>query len=184
VLSAQCTDERVNRVTPALFARFPDAGALAGAGRAEVEALIRPTGFFRNKARSIQEAARRMVAVYGGQVPATLEELLTLPGAGRKTALVILGNAFATPGITVDTHVKRVARRLGWTRESDPVRIERELARRLPPAEWTAVSHRLIAHGRTVCRARAPQCPSCGLRPLCPAAGDQPPPARSRGSSR
>lgn len=170
VLSAQCTDERVNLVTPELFARYPDARALAGAPREAIEALIRSTGFFRNKARSIQEAAALIVADHGGEVPATMEELLRLPGTGRKTANVILGSAFDTPGITVDTHVARVTRRLGWTLERDPVKIERDLMALIPEREWTIACHRLIQHGRRVCRARRPECETCDLRSLCPAA--------------
>jgi endonuclease III len=168
VLSAQCTDERVNRVTPALFARLPDARAMARAPRETIEGLIRPTGFFRNKAKSIQTAAQRIVEVYDGRVPDTLEELLTLPGTGRKTANVILGNAYGTPGITVDTHVQRVTRRLGWTAQTDPVKIELELGGLIPRKDWTVVSHRLIQHGRRVCHARKPDCESCALRPHCP----------------
>jgi endonuclease III len=168
VLSAQCTDERVNRVTPELFARFPDAESMARAPRAAIEELIRSAGFFRNKAKSIQTAAQRIVETYGGRVPDTLEELLTLPGTGRKTANVILGNAYGTPGITVDTHVQRVTRRLGWTAQTDPVKIEFELNALIPRKDWTIVSHRLIQHGRRVCHARKPDCGSCALRPHCP----------------
>jgi endonuclease-3 len=168
VLSAQCTDERVNRVTPALFARFPDAGAMARAKRETIEELIRPTGFFRNKAKCIHTAAQRMVEHYGGRVPETLEALLTLPGAGRKTANVILGNAYGTPGITVDTHVRRVTRRLGWSARTDPVKIETELGALIPRKDWTLVSHRLIQHGRRVCHARTPACENCALRRSCP----------------
>ena len=168
ILSAQCTDERVNQVTPALFARFPDAGAMAAATREEIEGLIRATGFFRNKARSLHGAAQRIVADFSGKLPGTMEELLTLPGVGRKTANVILGNAFATPGITVDTHVRRLAQRLGFTRQNDPVKIEFELMALAPRSQWTDLSHRLIWHGRRVCKARKPLCSECALLPHCP----------------
>jgi endonuclease-3 len=168
VLSAQCTDARVNQVTPALFARFPDAPTMAAARREEIEELIRPTGFFRNKARSLHAAAERIAADFGGELPRTMDELLTLPGVGRKTANVILGNAFRVPGITVDTHVRRLSQRLGLTRESDPVKIEFELMAITPRRAWTDLSHRLIWHGRQVCTARKPQCAACGLLPYCP----------------
>jgi endonuclease-3 len=171
VLSAQCTDERVNQVTPVLFARYPSAFAMAGARREELEAIVRPTGFFRNKARSIREGARRMVEGYAGQVPRTMEDLLTVPGVGRKTANVILGCAFGVPGITVDTHVRRLAQRLGWTRQRDPVKIEFELMRVLPEREWTRASLLLIQHGRRTCTARAPRCADCAVRGECPAGG-------------
>ncbi len=174
VLSAQCTDVRVNQVTPLLFARFPDARALAAAERAEIEELIRPTGFFRNKARSIHTAAQRISAEFSGELPDTMEALLTLPGVGRKTANVILGNAFHTPGITVDTHVRRLAQRLGFTRQGDPVKIEFELMAIAPRRSWTDLSHRLIWHGRQVCRARKPLCGECGLLPHCPHGRRQP----------
>jgi endonuclease-3 len=169
VLSAQCTDERVNQVTPPLFARYPDAATMARAAREEIELLIRPTGFFRNKAKSIHTAAEKLVRDFGGNLPGTLEELITLPGTGRKTANVILGNAFNTPGITVDTHVRRLAQRLELTRETDPVKIEFELMALFPQPEWTNLSHRLIEHGRRVCHARRPECSACALRPVCPA---------------
>jgi endonuclease III len=168
VLSAQCTDERVNQVTPELFARYPAAAALAAAPRAEIESLIRPTGFFRNKARSIQEGARRIAEAFAGVVPRTMEELLTVPGTGRKTANVILGCAFAIPGITVDTHVRRLATRLGWTRLEDPVKIEFELMEILPRRDWTPASLLLIQHGRRICTARKPRCPECAVLEWCP----------------
>ncbi len=168
VLSAQCTDERVNQVTPALFARFPDARAMAAAAREEIEELVRATGFFRNKARSLHGAAQRIEAEFGGELPGTMEALLTLPGVGRKTANVILGNAFGTPGITVDTHVRRLAQRLGFTRQTDPVKIEFELMALAPRRQWTDLSHRLIWHGRRVCKARKPLCSECALLPHCP----------------
>jgi endonuclease III len=171
ILSAQCTDARVNLVTPALFARYPDAHAFATANPRELEKLIQSTGFFRNKARNIIGCCRELVARHGGRVPATMEELVPLPGVGRKTANVILGTAFATPGITVDTHVGRLSRRLGLTAETDPVKVERDLMRLVPRKEWTMVSHRLIFHGRQVCHARKPNCAGCGLAALCPRTG-------------
>lgn len=168
VLSAQCTDERVNQVTPQLFARYPGAPALAAAPRAAIEAIVRPTGFFRNKAKSIQEGARRIVEAFGGDVPRTLEALVTIPGIGRKTANVILGSAFDVPGIAVDTHVRRLTQRLGWTRQTDPVKIEFELMEILPKRDWTRTSLLLIQHGREVCAARQPNCPACVLLAACP----------------
>lgn len=174
VLSAQCTDTRVNQVTPALFRRYPTAEKLARARRGSIETLIRPTGFFRNKAKSIQEGARRILATFGGKLPATMEELLTIPGAGRKTANVILGNAFDVAGIAVDTHVRRLSQRLGFTQQHDPVKIEFELMEIFPRREWTDLSHRLILHGRQVCPARRPRCGECALRPDCPYGRRQP----------
>jgi endonuclease-3 len=171
ILSAQCTDAMVNRVAPALFARYPDAKALADANPAELEALIRPTGFFRAKARNLLACCRRLVERHAGQVPATMEELVALPGVGRKTANVILGNAFDTPGIPVDTHVGRLSRRLGLTIHTDPVRVERELMALLPRKEWTAFGHRMIYHGRQVCHARKPLCGGCSLATFCPRLG-------------
>jgi len=167
VLSAQCTDERVNKTTPALFARFPDPATLAAAPLSELEALIRPTGFFRNKAKNLKAAAGMIVADYNGRVPGTLEELVRLPGVARKTANVVLGDAFGQPGVVVDTHVKRLAGRIGWTKESDPVKIERELMGLWPKKKWTAASHQLIAHGRSLCQARRPRCGECFLASLC-----------------
>jgi endonuclease-3 len=180
ILSAQCTDARVNQVTPALFARFPDAPALAAAPAAEVEALIRSTGFFRAKARALVGMAQALVDRHGGAVPATLAELVPLPGVGRKTANVILGNAFGiNEGIVVDTHVQRLARRLGLTREPDAVRIERALMPLFPQDGWALLSHLLIWHGRRVCLARSPACDRCLLEDVCPSAGVVT--ARSRG---
>lgn len=170
VLSAQTTDVRVNQVTPALFARYPDAAAYAGADPAELEALIRPTGFFRAKARSLQGLGRALLERFDGEVPARLEDLVTLPGVGRKTANVVLGDAFGVPGITVDTHVGRLARRLGWTTQDDPVKVERDIAALIPRAEWTLLSHRLIFHGRRTCHARTPDCASCPITRDCPSA--------------
>jgi endonuclease-3 len=168
ILSAQCTDKKVNEVTPALFARFPTPAAMAAASPAEVERLIQPTGFFRQKAKSIQSAAQDLETRFGGQVPGTLEALVTLRGVGRKTANVVLGNAFEVPGLTVDTHMQRINRRLGLTREEDPEKIERDLMQLIPQKEWTLYSHRVIHHGRVCCIARRPQCETCPLRPDCP----------------
>jgi endonuclease III len=171
ILSAQCTDERVNMVTPELFARFPDPVAMAGADPEELETLIRSTGFYRNKAKNILGAARRMVAEYGGEVPETMEELLTLPGVARKTANVVLGNAFQqATGVVVDTHVKRLSNRLGLTKSDKPDKIEQDLMELVPKEEWIDFSHLLIFHGRRVCNARKPDCPACTLNELCPSA--------------
>ena len=171
ILSAQCTDRRVNMVTPALFARFPDAFALADADRREVEELIKSTGFFRNKAKSVVGMAKAVVAQHGGGVPRTMDELVALPGVGRKTANVILGNAFGVnEGIVVDTHVARLSKRLGLTRETDPVKIERALMPLFPRLSWALLSHLLIWHGRRVCDAKKPRCADCVLRRICPSA--------------
>lgn len=171
ILSAQCTDKRVNLVTPALFARYKTAADYAGADPAELEGYVQSTGFYRNKAKNIRACCQLLVERHGGEVPDTLEELVELPGVGRKTANVVLGNAFQTPGITVDTHVGRLSRRLGWTRHLDPVKVERVLMELLPPPDWTTVSHRLILHGRAVCHARKPRCGACPLAPHCPKIG-------------
>lgn len=171
ILSAQCTDVRVNQVTPALFARYPDAHALATADPAELEELIRSTGFFRNKAKNIIGCAQTLVQQHDGEVPRRMEELVALPGVGRKTANVVLGNVFAIPGMVVDTHVRRLARRFGWTRENDPVRIERDLCRLLPENRWTQTSHVLILHGRALCKAPIPHCSLCPVVDLCPRDG-------------
>ena len=171
ILSAQCTDVRVNLVTPALFARYPDAKAFAAAELAELETMVQSTGFFRNKAQNIQSCCRQIVAEHGGQVPGTMEALVQLPGVGRKTANVILGNCFNTPGITVDTHVGRLSRRLGLTEETDAEKVERDLMGLLPAKEWTMFSHRMIFHGRQVCHARKPRCSQCSLASLCPKVG-------------
>jgi len=168
ILSAQCTDKKVNEVTPALFARYPTPEALAAAPPATVEAMIRPTGFYRQKARAIQASARDLAARFGGRVPGTMAELLTLHGVARKTANVVLGNAFGVPGLTVDTHMKRVNARLGLVAEEDPVKIERELMALIPEPEWTAYSHRVIHHGRVCCDARKPRCEACPLAADCP----------------
>ncbi len=171
VLSAQCTDRRVNEVTPALFARYPTAADYAAADRIELEELIRPTGFFRNKAASLTGLGAALVERYGGEVPGRLEDLVTLPGIGRKTANVVLGDAFGVPGITVDTHVGRLVRRFGWTAEEDPVKVEHAVGELVPRREWTLLSHRVIFHGRRVCSARRPACGACGLARWCPSYG-------------
>lgn len=169
ILSAQCTDTRVNMVTPELFARYPDPESLAGADPAALEALIRPTGFFRNKTKSLIGMANALVDRFGGEVPRSMDELVTVPGAGRKTANVVLGTAFNQPeGVVVDTHVGRLSRRLGLTKESDPVRAERVLMRLFPREDWTPLSHLLIFHGRRVCLARRPRCAECVLNDICP----------------
>jgi len=172
ILSAQCTDVRVNMVTPDLFAKYPDAQALASARTADLERAIQSTGFFRNKAKSIAGAANRLVSEHGGEVPQDLPALVKLPGVGRKTANVVLGTAFGLPtGVVVDTHVARLSKRLGLTRHTDPVKIEQDLMRLLPKREWIAFSHRMIAHGRQVCIARKPQCDACPLADICPRIG-------------
>ena len=168
VLSAQCTDKLVNRVTPALFKKYPDPCALASADPGEVEKVIRSTGFYRNKTRHILGAAKVVLEKYGGKVPACMEELITIPGVGRKTANVILGNAFGIPGIPVDTHMIRINRLLGLTRHADPVKIEFDLRELLPKKDWTLYSHRIIHHGRARCFARRPDCGHCEIRGLCP----------------
>ncbi len=171
ILSAQCTDERVNVVTPALFRRYPDPQATAAADVRDLERLVVTTGFFRQKARSLKAAAKQIVERYRGEVPASMDELVKLPGVGRKTANVVLGHAFGIPGLAVDTHVGRVAYRLGLTRESDPDKIEADLRELLPPEQWTAFSMRLILHGRRVCVARKPRCAECALVADCPTTG-------------
>ena len=169
ILSAQCTDERVNQVTPALFAKHPDATSLAGADQEALELLIKPTGFFRNKAKSLLGMARAVVERHGGEVPETMDELRELPGVGRKTANVVLGNAFGIDeGIVVDTHVRRVSQRLGLTKNEDPEKIELDLMELVPRAEWTDFSHLLIFHGRRVCHARKPKHDECAVCELCP----------------
>lgn len=169
ILSAQCTDARVNMVTPALFGRYPDPAALAAARQEDVEDLIRSTGFFRNKARSLIGMAQGLVGEHGGNVPATMDELRPLPGVGRKTANVILGNAFGiNAGITVDTHVKRLSMLLGLTRNTDPEKVEQDLLELFPQDDWTLLSHLLIWHGRRVCIANRPKCGECVLKDICP----------------
>ncbi len=171
ILSAQCTDERVNRVTPSLFARYPDAKAFATAEQAELEKMIQSTGFFRNKAANIIACCRKLVELYGGEVPRTMEELVPLPGIGRKTANVILGNCFDVPGIPVDTHVRRLSQRMGLSEHDDPEKIERDLMALISQKQWTMFGHRMIFHGRQVCHARKPQCEQCKLAALCPRRG-------------
>lgn len=171
ILSAQCTDQRVNLVTPELFRRYPDPERLAQAAPAELENLIRSTGFFRSKARHLLGCAAALVAHHDGAVPARLEQLVALPGVGRKTANVVLGNAFAIPGMVVDTHVRRVSGRLDWSAERDPEKIERDLCALLPDKYWTATSHLLIHHGRACCKAPTPRCSVCPVLSLCPRRG-------------
>ena len=168
ILSAQCTDVRVNMVTPELFRRFPTPAAMAKASRAELEALIRTTGFFRNKAKSIQGAARKIVEEFGGRVPETLGELITIPGAARKTANVVLGVSFGkAEGVVVDTHVFRISRRLGLAKGDTPQKVEQELMRAIPQERWIDFSHQVIHHGRQVCVARKPKCEQCNLEQVC-----------------
>ena len=171
ILSAQCTDVRVNMVTPGLFARYPDAQAFADADLGELEKAIQSTGFFRNKARNIQSCCKQLAAKHGGQVPGTMEELVPLPGIGRKTANVVLGNAFDVPGITVDTHVSRLSQRMGLTTKEDAEKIELDLMELIPRKDWTMFSHRMIFHGRQVCHARKPKCDACTLAGDCPKIG-------------
>lgn len=171
ILSAQCTDERVNQVTPALFARFPDAISFATAPREELETLIRSTGFYRNKAKNIQGACQKIVSEFEGEIPTQMEKILTLPGVARKTANVVLAHGFGIiEGVTVDTHVKRLSNRLGLTEEENPVKIERDLMRLLPQPDWENFSIRMIYHGRAICKARKPDCQQCDLAHLCPSA--------------
>lgn len=171
ILSAQCTDRRVNDVTPVLFQTYRSAGDYAAADRTALEALIRPTGFYRTKTAALIGLGAALVDRYAGEVPARLADLVTLPGVGRKTANVVLGNAFGVPGLTVDTHFGRLVRRFGWTAELDPVKVESDVAGLLPRAEWTLFSHRVIFHGRRVCHSRTPACGACGIAALCPAYG-------------
>jgi endonuclease-3 len=174
ILSAQTTDRSVNLVTPHLFARYPTAADLASANPADVEVLIKPTGFFRSKTRAIISAARQLVDRYGGEVPPRMEDLVTLPGIGRKTANVILGVAFGIPGFAVDTHVIRLTNRLGLVATRDPAKIERYVTKMVPPAEWTGLSLRLILHGRRICVARRPRCEECVLNDYCPSSTVRP----------
>lgn len=174
ILSAQTTDRQVNLVTPVLFARYRSAADYAAADRAEMEKIIQSTGFFRAKTNSLIGLGQALCDRYAGEVPGKLADLVTLPGVGRKTANVVLGNAFGVPGITVDTHFARLARRFGWTKQTDPVKIEQEVGALIPRAEWTILSHRLIWHGRRVCHARRPACGACGIARLCPSYGEGP----------
>ena len=171
VLSAQCTDKRVNAVTPALFKKYRNAEAFAGADMRDLQSLIKSTGFFRAKAKNIKGLATTIVTEHDGKVPDTLEELVKLPGVGRKTSNVVLGHAFDTPGLTVDTHFGRLVRRFGWTKETDPVKVEFAVMDLIPRKEWTNLSQRLIWHGRRVCHSRKPACAACALYKLCPSYG-------------
>jgi endonuclease III len=174
VLSAQCTDKKVNEVTPGLFAKYPDAAAYAAANRAELEEILRPTGFFRAKTNSVIGIGAALVERFGGEVPGRQADLVTLPGVGRKTANVVLGHAFGIPGLTIDTHVGRLSRRFDLTREDDPVKVETDLAALIQRRDWTIASDRMIFHGRRVCHARRPACGACGIAPLCPSYGTGP----------
>jgi endonuclease-3 len=174
ILSAQCTDKRVNAVTPTLFARFRDAADYAAADREELEKIIMSTGFFRSKSNSIIKLGQELCERHGGEVPRTMSELVKLPGVGRKTANVVLGNAFDVPGLTVDTHFSRLVRRFGWTAQTDPVKIEAEVGELIPRKEWTILSHRLIWHGRRICHSRRPACGACPLARMCPSYGTGP----------
>ncbi len=171
VLSAQCTDKRVNMVTPRLFSKYKSAKTLAGADIHELEALIYQTGFYRTKARNLKGLAAKLVSDFAGEVPSSLAELITLPGVGRKTANVVLGHAFGIPGITVDTHFGRLARRFGWTSERDPVKVEMVVNELIPQEEWTNLSQRMIWHGRRICHARKPACGVCPVAKICPSVG-------------
>jgi len=174
ILSAQATDVKVNEVTPALFARYRTAADYAGANRVELEEMIHQTGFYRNKATSLMGLGAALVERFDGEVPHTLDELVTLPGFGRKTANVVLGNAFDVPGITVDTHFGRLVRRWHWTDNTDPVKVEHEVGALIPKKDWTILSHRVIWHGRRVCHARKPACGACAIAQLCPSYGEGP----------
>ena len=171
ILSAQCTDERVNRVTPNLFKKYPTASAMAKAKLADIEKLIQSTGFFRSKALSLLESSKTLVECYGGEVPQDLEQLTKLRGVGRKTANVVLGVIFKIPGLVVDTHVKRLSYRMGFTRSTDPVKIEQEIMKIVPKSEWTHYAHLLISHGRKICTARKAMCDLCPIAHLCPKVG-------------
>ncbi|MDQ3465625.1 MAG: endonuclease III [Actinomycetota bacterium] len=171
ILSAQTTDRLVNEVTPELFRRYRSAADYAAADRDELETLLKPTGFFRNKTNSLMKLGQALVERHDGVVPARLGQLVALPGVGRKTANVILGNAFDVPGITVDTHVGRLVRRFGWTEETDPVKVEHAVGALIPKRDWTMLSHRVIFHGRRVCHARTPACGACGVARWCPSFG-------------
>jgi endonuclease III len=171
VLSAQTTDKRVNLTTPALFAKYPGPDELAAANPEDVEEILKPTGFFRAKTKSVMGLAAALVGRFDGQVPARLEDLVTLPGVGRKTANVVLGNAFGIPGITVDTHFGRLSRRFGWTGSDDPVKVEHEVGSLIPKSDWVLLSHRLIWHGRRICHSRKPACGACPVSDWCPSFG-------------
>ncbi|MDR6508884.1 endonuclease III [Arthrobacter oryzae] len=171
VLSAQTTDVVVNQITPMLFTRYPDARSMAEADPADLEVILKPTGFFRAKARNVMALCNRLVDEYDGEVPPRLQDLVTLPGVGRKTANVVLGNAFGIPGITVDTHFGRLSRRFGWTESDDPVRVEADVAELFEPRDWTMLSHRVVFHGRRVCHSRKPACGACAVATWCPSYG-------------
>lgn len=174
ILSAQCTDKKVNEVTPKVFARYPTAADYAAADRSEMEEMLRPTGFYRNKTDSLIKLGQALIERYDGEVPGRLVDLVSLPGIGRKTANVILGNAFGVPGLTVDTHFQRLVHRFGWTEETDPVKIESFVGTLIEKRDWTMFSHRIIFHGRRVCHAKKPACGACTLAKLCPAYGTGP----------
>ncbi|GAB3790507.1 hypothetical protein GCM10027601_34060 [Nocardioides ungokensis] len=174
VLSAQTTDKRVNAVRPTLFAAYPDAAAMAAAERDKLEQIVGPLGFFRAKTESLLKLSQALVERYDGEVPPRLADLVTLPGVGRKTANVVLGNAFGIPGITVDTHFGRLARRFGWTDETDPVKVEHAIGALFPKRDWTMLSHHLIWHGRRICHSRNPACGACPVARWCPAFGEGP----------
>lgn len=171
VLSAQCTDKRVNQTTPALFKKYKTVKKMASADRKDIERLIKSTGFFRAKAKNIKGLSEKILTEFNGEVPSNLEDLITLPGVGRKTANVVLGHAFNIPGITVDTHFGRLSRRFGWSKENNPVKVEFEVAALIPEKEWTNLSQRMIWHGRRVCHSRKPACGVCSLAKLCPSFG-------------
>ncbi len=171
VLSAQCTDKRVNTITPALFKKYKTAKAYAGADIHQLEEMVFQTGFYRAKARHIKGIGIKLLEDFNGEVPSTLEELITLPGVGRKTANVVLGHAFDIPGITVDTHFGRLSRRFGWTKEMDPVKVERIVGELIPQKEWTNLSQRMIWHGRRICHSRKPACGACPVAKICPSVG-------------
>jgi endonuclease-3 len=171
VLSAQCTDKRVNQTTPALFKKYNSIKKMASADQKDIERLVKSTGFFRAKAKNIKGLSQKLMVEFNGEVPDKLEDLITLPGVGRKTANVVLGHAFDIPGITVDTHFGRLSRRFGWTKENDPVKVEFAVAELIPRKEWTNLSQRMIWHGRMVCHSRKPACGACSLAKLCPSFG-------------
>ncbi len=171
VLSAQCTDKRVNQTTPALFKRYPNPQKMAKADLRDIQNLVKSTGFFRAKAKNIKGLSNKIMEEFDGNVPSNLKDLITLPGVGRKTANVVLGHAFGIPGITVDTHFGRLSRRFGWSKQSNPVKVEREVGELIPQKEWTNLSQRMIWHGRRVCHSRKPACGACALAKLCPSYG-------------
>ncbi|MEV5570504.1 endonuclease III [Spirillospora sp. NPDC052269] len=179
VLSAQTTDKRVNETTPGLFAKYPAPEDLAAANPEDLEAILKPLGFFRSKTKSIMGLSKALVEWYDGQVPGRMKDLVTLPGVGRKTANVVLGNAFGVPGITVDTHFGRLARRFGWTTSDDPVKVEQDVADLIPRKEWTILSHRMIWHGRRVCHSQRPACGACAIAHMCPSYGEGPTDAKT-----